>query len=108
MATLNENVQTIQLFALLFLLASLWKSPLGWRFLRQSQGGIIHRLRAILCYRIFLVDTWILRRLLRFLQFIGVPVRLLNLISSPLPRSILRAGARVYMERHSLEKASQS
>lgn len=58
MALLNENAQTIQLFAFLLLGFSLWENPLGWRLLRQSRGGIFHRLRAALCRSLVLACAW--------------------------------------------------
>jgi hypothetical protein len=58
MALLNENAQTIQLFAFLLMVVSLWKNPLGWRLIRQSRGGIFHRLRAALCRPLVLACAW--------------------------------------------------
>jgi hypothetical protein len=75
-----------------------WEMPARrWRDGRPS-GDHSHWLG--FCYWAFRLNTWCLCRFLRFLSWLRIPGRWLNLVQSPLPRFILRAGACEYMRRH--------
>lgn len=106
MATLNENLQTIQLFVCLLLVASLWENPRDGRSPRQRRGGIFHRLRADLSYLCFLAYG----RISIYLVRSGAPLWLsvvLQFLFHLLPATDRREACRKYLDRGSEGKSVQ-
>lgn len=113
MLTLNENVQSLQLFALLvclWLLLSRWANPRDGRKPRQRRGGIVHGLRAALCVSFVVVCYWLYVSFTRtglYLHRVGAPSWAFRMPGRILPSWVQYLGAAEYLRRTGELDASQ-